>query len=676
MGNEQSTPKHKVTPAINTTTPKMNSLKRTNEEAFPDRQDPHRSAPSRNLPIVPVLKQPQMDVSQWLEAPAQPASRREAELEEQLTTTQAKLQKAEWDHQGFHRDFKSKTDAVNRLGRENQALQQKWRAAGVDQEQLVSTQAQLQQAESDLQRLNLELRFEMDAADLLTQESKELEQDLRTAGELEILLQSHLTTTQAKLQQAESDVQGLKHDLKFEMDSADRLAKKNIELEKKLKEANNETGVMQALVQEEQIRGDKLEAANRDGKAEMDKVILRAEKAEFQARVLGQQVQKEKDMADQLEAAALDARREKQYAEARAERAEARVAEMKGEIQELRQEKQEAAKNYEERIKALLKEIEQDEESYARLEGRLRDIQVERAREAEYSPRAELQVGRSPQEQQQLVAGEPQNAQQQPSQEQNLTLSKQEGFQNREQLHVAYEQSLATAEELIALLQTTVEEKETQIREMQARERELIADNQSLETSNADLLKLADELQQIIDRKCELVKDALAEVKASAAWFEEEFERNGAAEKELREMVEASKKESSQFEKNLLYWISKSVGLEEKLKRCDEHRDLLLEQIKMSEEQGVSDDERASDEGSISSCTEPGSSSAVSEYADNGLMDNSDKRWWINDGERGQGKDSVASPLERLPQPRKRAHEEDAAEQGPASTPTKRRRHS
>jgi hypothetical protein len=38
-------------------------------------------------------------------------------------------------------------------------------------------------------------------------------------------------------------------------------------------------------------------------------------------------------------------------------RAEARVAETEGEIQELRQEKQEAAKDYE-RIKALVKEIE------------------------------------------------------------------------------------------------------------------------------------------------------------------------------------------------------------------------------------------------------------------------------------------------------------------------------
>jgi chromosome segregation ATPase len=559
----------------------------------------------------------------YLKAPARPASRREAELEDQFATSHAKLQDMNADAQSAHHDSKVKTDAVNHLTSENQKLKRRLRAAGVDQEQLATIQTKLQQAESDVQSLNQELKFEMEAADRLTKENIELTKKLKAAnnetGVMDTLVQEQKIRGD-KFEAANCDEKaememlllgGKKADLpvmmaapKIEREEGrvDRLEAANFDATEKLQEANKEIGRLQTLIEDEKIM--RVQRAD-DLRVVIQKLILRAGNAEAEVKTLAQKVQRERDRCDQSEAANLDASRHLRDAQHRAECAEARVGEIEREIRELRQEKQEAAKDYEKRIKALINEIKEDENSYAFLEGLLRDTREERARKTEEPPQ-------SPQ---------------------NLSVAQLATFQDREQTHNA---RFAAAQELITHLQIAIQDKQTEIQAMEARESALIVENQSLETSKATLVTQAHELQQRLERNGKSVRDALAEIGASRFRFVEEVERNEGAERELRQKLAETNETISKLEENCLYWLKKSVRLEEKLEIRDEHRDLLLEQIQKSEEQNEdvvdksmdSEDEDASDSGSVSSWTEREFPSAVSkcELSDPEDLREDDKR--------------------------------------------------
>jgi cell division protein ZapA len=459
-------------------------------------------------------------------------------------------------------------------------------------------------------------------------------------------LTQQLAASRAKQKEAE-DLRSFRRDFKSETNTAIRLTRENRDLARKWREDEIEIGELQGMIQEEEIRGDRLKAENDNLKRELRETRVRVKDAEVRFTMLEEQLQREKDQETHSGGENLSIRRELQEVQLRAEVAEARVVILEKQLQseEDRADQLEAAniditrevQDAKGRAKHANEDIAdlQDEARFARK--RITDLerQLRIADEQKRGLQGQLaQFQERAKQVQSLLrnASAPQRA----KQAQNTALLEQERLQNLEQLHFAYEKSLAdgfaTAKEIIADLQISVEEKENQIQKLQAQEKVLSKESTRLENHNSELATQVEALKETVENRSAMIKDAISELTNSRVRWEEEIKRNAAAEQELRdESVKeqgkilarmnkegaASEREISKLEEEKLVWFNKYLDREKALKRSVENQAELREQIDMLEEQiqemmnerMVSDNEgnEASDSASISSTTEPGS---------------------------------------------------------------------
>jgi hypothetical protein len=384
-------------------------------------------------------------------------------------------------------------------------------------------------------------------------------------------LTQQLATSQTRLQEAEVTLEDFRNGLKFETDAADRLTRENIDLNRKLRDADIEIGELQGRTQEAEIKCDRLEAENENLKGELREAKRRAEGAETRVTTLEEQIQNGEDRADQLEAANLDLSREFWDAMDR-------VALLEGNNRE--------EQNIGDQPESMIRESDEGmaelEDEAASAHERIADLERQ-LRVAGFQTRG--------------LQRQLQQLQESANQAQDAALPNQGAVQDHEELPLAYEKSLAdgfaTAQKIIDHLQTSIQEKEARIQKMQVQEELLSTEKARLENKSTELATQVDDLKLTVEKRGGLMKDAIAELGHNRERWQEEIQRNTAAEKQLREENE---------------------NLREQIDMFEEQIQDMMDQLMVTDDE----DENESDSRSVSSATEPGSRSDHPEDEDEG----------------------------------------------------------